>query len=100
LDGGARGRVSRFAEVIELALQSDRRTEGERYQILLLDLDKGFQLKQPIDHPVEVGRSAWVQNQRYSRRDALETEPQPLTTADLGEAGGQSHSSACLALRT
>jgi len=77
-----------FAHVIDVALKEDLRTEGERYQIFLLDLERGFTLAQPITHPIEVGRSAWVQNQRYSRRDALESTPQPATTAELAEAGG------------
>ena len=79
---------ARFADVIERSLPLGRRTEGERYQILLLSREAGFTLQQPITHPLEVGRSAWVQNQRYSRRDALESTPSPWTTADLTEAGG------------
>jgi hypothetical protein len=39
-----------------------------------------------ITHPPELSRGAWTQNFRYTRRDALET--QPSTTAELREAGG------------
>jgi len=51
-------------------------------------LQDGFVLERPIAHPLEVGRSAWVQNQRYSLRDALESNSQPRTTAELADAGG------------
>jgi hypothetical protein len=39
-----------------------------------------------LQHPAELSRGAWTQNFRYTRRDALET--QPSTTAELREAGG------------
>jgi hypothetical protein len=76
------------AAVLEQAMDAGTREEGKEYQIILLDLERGFHLREAITHPVEVGRSAWVQGQRYSRRDALEGTPPPSTTADLAEAGG------------
>jgi hypothetical protein len=80
--------AARFADVIQRALDLGTRIEGLRYEILLLSLEDGFQLRRPIMHPVEVGRSAWVRGQRYTRRDALEHQPQPRTTAELAELGG------------
>jgi hypothetical protein len=77
-----------IADVIERALDGGSREEGKHYQIVLLSLDDGFRLEQPIAHPVEVARSAWTQYQRYSRRDALKSNPQPRTTAELAGAGG------------
>jgi hypothetical protein len=80
------GDDARFGEVIQRALSDNLRPAGQRFQIFLLDLSGGFTLPKPIAHPPEVGRAAWTQNQRYSRRDALEAGPD--TTADLAEAGG------------
>lgn len=77
-----------YADVVEQALELGHRRVGERLQIVLLALRAGFTLSQPIRHPPEVGRGAWVQYQRYSRRDALQSHPSPQTTADLAEAGG------------
>lgn len=77
-----------YADVVEQALELGHRSVGDRLQILLLSLRDGFTLPQPILHPRTVGRGAWVQYQRYSRRDALQSRPPPQTTADLAEAGG------------
>ena len=74
------------ADVIKRSLEDKSREEGEDYELVLLDPSQGFQLKEPIEHPQDVSRAAWTQNFRYTRRDALET--QPKTTADLREAGG------------
>jgi hypothetical protein len=76
----------RFAEIIRACLADGSRPEAQEYEVVLLDLAAGFQLDQPVMHPPELSRSAWTQNFRYTRRDALET--QPRTTADLREAGG------------
>ncbi len=76
----------RAAEVIRRTVGDTVREEGEEYELVLLDLSQGFELAAPIEHPPEVSRGAWTQNFRYTRRDALET--QPATTAELKEAGG------------
>jgi hypothetical protein len=74
------------AGVIRACLSDGARAEGQENKVVLLDLEQGFQLAAPITHPAELSRGAWTQNFRYTRRDALET--QPLTTAELKEAGG------------
>ena len=74
------------ADVIRRCLADQTRPEGQENKVVLLNLDQGFELGAPIEHPAELSRGAWTQNFRYTRRDALET--QPSTTADLREAGG------------
>lgn len=81
-DGDERDR--RIADVMEGALDGPvGRDEGERHQVVLLDLESGFTLAQGIHHE---GSGAWTQGQRYSKSDALRTEP--VTTDDLAAAEG------------
>lgn len=77
-------RDKRVAEAIAGGLQGPaERSLGERQQIILLDLDKGFSLKQPIHHS---GPHAWTQGQRYTSSEALKQEPK--TTDALAAAEG------------
>jgi len=74
----------RVAEVIAGGLEgSANRSVGERQQIILLDLESGFSLKQPIHHD---GPHAWTQGQRYTTAAALRKEP--ATTDALAAAEG------------
>ncbi len=71
-----------MADVIEGALEGPR-NEGERGQVILLDLASGFTLDHGIRHE---GSGAWTQGQRYSKSSALKGEP--ATTNDLAAAEG------------
>jgi hypothetical protein len=74
----------RVAEVIAGGLEgSANRSLGERQQIILLDLDSGFTLKQPIHHD---GPHAWTQGQRYTTSAALKEGA--ATTDALASAEG------------
>jgi hypothetical protein len=74
----------RVAEAIVGGLRdSPNRHLGERQQVFLLDLDQGFTLAKPIHHD---GSHAWTQGQRYTRSEALKTEPS--TTEELAAAEG------------
>jgi hypothetical protein len=76
---------ARVAEVIEkdLEVPSEQREAGKPYQVVLLDQDAGFTLDHAIRHE---GGAAWLQGQRYTRSDALRTEPD--TTEELQARGG------------
>lgn len=81
-DGDERDR--QVADVVEGALDgSVERHEGERGQVVLLDLGEGFALDKGIRHE---GSGAWTQGQRYSKSDSPKTEPK--TTDDLATAEG------------
>ena len=74
----------RVAEAMTGGLQdSPNRHLGERQQVILLDLEQGFTLKQPIRHD---GPHAWTQGQRYTRSEALKTGA--ATTEELAAAEG------------
>jgi hypothetical protein len=74
----------RVAEAMVGGLRdSPNRHLGERQQVILLDLDQGFTLDQPIRHD---GPHAWTQGQRYTRSEALRTNPS--TTDELAAAEG------------
>jgi len=74
----------RVAEAMVGGLRdSPNRQLGERQQVILLDLDQGFTLKSPIHHD---GPHAWTQGQRYTKSEALRSEP--TTTEALAAAEG------------
>ena len=74
----------RVAEAMVGGLRdSPNRSLGERQQVILLDLDRGFTLKTPIHHE---GPHAWTQGQRYTRSEALKGGPS--TTEELAAAEG------------
>lgn len=76
---------ARVAKIIRDSLDDPditRRMPGKSYEVFLLDLEAGFTVTAPIDHPTG---AAWLRGQRYSRSDALRT--QPATTEDLAAAG-------------
>lgn len=62
---------------------SPNRHLGERQQVILLDLEQGFTVEKPIHHD---GPHAWTQGQRYTRSEALKTNP--ATTETLAAAEG------------
>lgn len=77
-------RDRQVADVMEGALSGPvGRDEGERHQVVLLDLASGFTLDHAIRHE---GSGAWTQGQRYSKSGALKTEP--MTTDDLAVEEG------------
>lgn len=81
---GGDERDRQVADVIEGAIDgSVERSEGERGQVVLLDLESGFRLDRGIHHD---GSGAWTQGQRYSKSSALKLEPE--TTDDLAAAEG------------
>jgi|GEM_PF-2770985 len=74
----------RVAEAMVGGLRdSPNRHLGERQQVILLDLERGFTLEKPIRHD---GPHAWTQGQRYTRSEALKTGP--ATTEALAAAEG------------
>lgn len=74
----------RIAEAMEGGLRdSPNRHLGERQQVIILDLAEGFTLDKPIHHD---GPHAWTQGQRYTRSEALRTNP--ATTDELAAAEG------------
>jgi hypothetical protein len=86
LEGTDEANDKRVATIIRESIADPdtfRRKEGEAYQVMLLDKDAGFVLPKAIDHPTG---AAWLRGQRYTRSDALKS--QPGTTEDLAAAGG------------
>lgn len=76
----------RLARIIRDSLANpelSRRQEGKSYEVFLLDAAGGFVIDDAIAHP---DGSAWLRGQRYTRSDALKT--QPATTEELAAAGG------------
>lgn len=71
----------RLGTVMWSALSSGMREDGARHQIILLDLEQGFQLDHPIMHE---GPGAWTQGQRYSTAKALRSGA--ATTDQLANA--------------
>jgi hypothetical protein len=69
--------------VMSRALSLSLREEGNRHQIVLLDLAQGFRLDRPILHE---GPGAWTQGQRYATSKALRNDL--TTTDDLAAAEG------------
>ena len=73
------------AGVIDRAIARDdvQPRTGHPFQVFILDQATGFELPAPIRHE---GRAAWLRGQRYTRTDALLTNPD--TTEQLAAAGG------------
>ena len=73
------------ADVIDRAIARDdvQPRAGQPFQVFILDHVAGFELPAAIRHE---GRAAWLRGQRYTRTDALLTQPQ--TTEELAAAGG------------
>lgn len=86
LDATGDAQDKRVAKIIRDSLadpELSRREAGKSYEVFLLDKAGGFVIDDPIAHP---DGSAWLRGQRYTRSDALKT--QPATTEELAAAGG------------